>query len=62
MYFCVYIAPPLTGRCDIVNHEVVNCKTSLDNHTVTLTYNCSYDRGPPLPCMFNFLIHDYIVS
>ena len=40
------------GFCEFIGDEFdqVHCRTSLDNHMVMLTYNCSYDGGPSQTC------------
>ena len=45
---------PLLGVfCEFIDegHSQVSCQTTLDDHMVTLTYICSYDGGPPVPCI-----------
>jgi hypothetical protein len=57
--FDVIVEPRLSGGCELVGGVQVNCRTSLDDHMVTLTYKCSYltvDTGQivdlPSSCMF----------
>ena len=50
----MYAAPRLSGSCREGRSRLnIICQTTHDRHMTSLTFNCSYDNGPPELCMFS---------